>query len=77
MIHGNPFFGNLPVDVLVTDRSLLQAGPECLSTLVGDEVLHGFIDKAAALAGPHQTVNGFYRGLRQDDVDAFAHGISG
>lgn len=77
MVHGKPLFRNLAVDVLITDRSLLQAGPERLGALMGHVVLHGFIDEPAALPWPGQAVNGLDRGLWKHDVETFAHGIEG
>lgn len=74
MVHGKPLFRNLTVDVLVADRSLLQAGAERLSALMGNVVLHGFIDEPASLAWSGQTVNGLDRGLWKHDVETSAHG---
>jgi hypothetical protein len=74
VVHGKPVSGDLPIQVLVTDRGPFQLRPQGFGASVGHEVLYGLVDEPAALAGLGHPVNGLDRGLRQDDVDAFAHG---
>ena len=49
MVHGNPVFRNLAIDVAVANRRLLKSGPKCFYALVRHVVLHGFVDEPAAL----------------------------
>ena len=60
---------------MVTERSLLQPFLQGFGAGRGDVVLYSPVDEAAALAGPGQAVNGSDRRFRQDDIDAFCHGI--
>jgi hypothetical protein len=59
---------------MVTKGCLLEAFLQGFRSSRGDVMLHGALNKAAALARPGQTVKGAYRGFLQDDVDAFCHG---
>lgn len=74
MVHGKPVSGDFAIQILVTDCGLFQSRPQRFRAPVGHEVLHRQIDESAALAGLGHAVNGLDRGLRQDDVDSFAHG---
>ena len=60
---------------MIAERSLLQPFLQGFRAGCGDVVLHSPIDEAAALARPRQAVNGTDSGFRQDDVDAFCHGM--
>jgi hypothetical protein len=75
VIHGKPVSSNLTIQVSVPDCGMLKLRPEGLDAAVRHVVLHRRVDEAAALAGLGQPVNGLDRGFRQDDVDAFAHGV--
>lgn len=72
-VHGKPVSGHFPVQILIAHRGLFEAGSQGFGTLVGHEVLHRVVDEVAALAGSGHPINGLDGGLRQHNVDAFAH----
>jgi hypothetical protein len=73
-IHTNPVRGDFAVQILVTDSRAFQLRPERFRTPGRYVVFDRLIDEAAALARSGHPVNGLDRGLRQNNIDAFAHG---
>ena len=77
MIHGKPVSGDFTIQVLVPDGGALELCAKGFDAPVRYEMLHRLVDEPAALARLGHPVNGLDGGLRQNDVDAFAHGSEG
>jgi hypothetical protein len=73
-VHSKPVVGDLQVKVTIAESSLLEPLLEGLGASRSDVVLHGALDKTAALAWSCHAVNGANRVLRENHVDAFCHG---
>ena len=74
LVRCKPVDRHFAVQVLVAEYGTFQLGAEGFGAAVRHEMLHRLIDKPAALARSDHAVNGPDGGLRQNDVDAFAHG---
>jgi len=75
LVHGKPVIGHFAIQVPVPDSGTFQLHPERFRAAICHEVLHRQVDEAAALAWPSHAVNGLDCGFRQNNVDAFAHGM--
>jgi hypothetical protein len=72
-VHSKPIRGDFTIQVLISHNGPLQLSPERFSAALGHVMLHGLINKPAALARLYQSVDGLDSGGRQNDVETFAH----